>query len=319
MSTLTARSTEITCAICLTTFSLPDTLPFGEDPRCPLCLISPRRDLPCVVCEHSFDPCLPACPTCGERPPDEAITNPAWHIPNRVLAETMAALQQPSLVSAPVPAARPAESAPKRNGNGNGRAALKRTVMDEEMPVVTPRVFGNGNGAGAQGESGDSAIEHGGEGAGSLFGGEDSPRISVAGALDAEYELIEDAARLAEVVASLSDQQVVAVDTETTGLDPFAENALLLVQVATNDHAYLVDAQRVDPRPLRRVLEDPKMLKLLQNAKFDYKMLRRQAGISMRNMYDTMLVERILTAGISREIGLAKLARKYAGVTLDKS
>jgi len=320
MSTPTAQSTEVACAICLTIFPLPETLPFREDPRCPLCLIPPRRYLPCVACERSFDPYLPACPTCGERPPDEAITNPAWHISNRVLAETMAALRPAASASAPAPAAKPAESAPKRNGNGNGRTALKRTVMGEEMPVITPRVFGNGNGAAAQGESAESAGgEPASDSAGSLFGGEDSPRISVAGTLDTEYELIEEAARLAEVVASLSDQQVVAVDTETTGLDPFADNALLLVQVATTDHAYLIDARKIDPRPLRRILEDPKVLKLLQNAKFDYKMLRHQAGISLRNMYDTMLVERVLTAGISREIGLAKLAQKYAGITLDKS
>ncbi|MGH2388539.1 MAG: DNA polymerase, partial [Chloroflexota bacterium] len=160
--------------------------------------------------------------------------------------------------------------------------------------------------------------EHEG-GNGVLFAEAESPRVAAAGTMDTEYELIEEAARLAEVVGSLSDQQVVAVDTETTGLDPFADNALLLVQIATRDHAYLVDARRVDPRPLRRVLEDHKMLKLLQNAKFDYKMLRYQAGIGMRNMYDTMLAERVLTAGISREIGLAKLALKYTGLTLDKA
>ncbi len=59
---------------------------------------------------------------------------------------------------------------------------------------------------------------------------------------------------------------------------------------------------------------------LLQNAKFDYKMLRAQAGIGMRNMYDTMLVERVLTAvGISREIGLAKIALKYTGLVPGQS
>ena len=110
----------------------------------------------------------------------------------------------------------------------------------------------------------------------------------------------------------------VAVDTETTGLDPFTER-LLLVQVATRERAYIVDATKVDPKPLRRILEDERTLKLLQNAKFDYKMLAQQTGIRIRNMYDTMLAERVLTAGVSREIGLAALSKKYLGVAMDKS
>jgi DNA polymerase I-like protein with 3'-5' exonuclease and polymerase domains len=290
-----------------------------------------RRYLPCVVCEHSFDPYLPACPGCGERPPDEALTNLAYRVPNRVLAEALAAARQAATPApAPAAAAKQTESAAKRNGtaNGAGRPAPKRAVMDNELPQVAPKVYGNGNGASAQpasisgGMDGNAEFAPEGEareGSGVMFAEAETPRIEVAGTMDTEYELIEDAARLAEVVSLLSDEQVVSVDTETTGLDPFADNALLLVQVATRDRAYLLDARRVDPRPLRRVLEDHKMLKLLQNAKFDYKMLRYQAGIGMRNMYDTMLVERVLTAGISREIGLAKIALKYTGLVLDKA
>ena len=145
------------------------------------------------------------------------------------------------------------------------------------------------------------------------------PDTGSAATVNAEYELITEPSRLAEVIAALSDEPIIAVDTETTGLDPLVDDTLLLVQVATPDHAYLIDARRVDPRPLRRILEDDRSLKLLQNAKFDYKMLRSQVGITTRRMYDTMLAERVLTAGISREIGLAALAQKYAGITLDKS
>ncbi len=334
MAAPAAQSVRFTCPICLTDAILPETLSFGEDPRCALCLNILRSYLPCVVCEHSFDPSLPTCPGCGERPPDEALTNPAYRVSNRVLAEALAAVRQ-AATPAPTPAAKPTESAAKRNGNGNGtgnsRPAPKRAVMDNELPQVAPKVYGSGNGNGASipqepasqsGTEGKSDFTMAGEareGSGVMFAEAETPRIEVAGTMDTEYELIEDAARLAEVVSILSDEQVVSVDTETTGLDPFADNALLLVQVATRDKAYLLDARKVDPRPLRRVLEDHKMLKLLQNAKFDYKMLRAQAGIGMRNMYDTMLVERVLTAGISREIGLAKIALKYTGLVLDKA
>ena len=157
------------------------------------------------------------------------------------------------------------------------------------------------------------------EDAGALFDVESGPDTGSAATVNAEFELITEQARLAEVVALLSNEPIVAVDTETTGLDPLAENTLLLVQIATPDRAYLVDVRKVDPRPLRRILEDERTLKLLQNAKFDYKMLRSQVGITTRRIYDTMLAERVLTAGISRDISLKALALKYAGITLDKS
>ena len=135
----------------------------------------------------------------------------------------------------------------------------------------------------------------------------------------ADYELIIDHHRLAELVDELAG--IVRWSRSTPrppASTPFTER-ILLVQVATQERAYLVDATKVDPRPLRRILEDERTLKLLQNAKFDYKMLAQQMGIRMRNMYDTMLAERVLTAGISREIGLAALSKKYLGIVMDKS
>ena len=104
MAAPAAQSVRFTCPICLTAAVLPDTVPFGEDLRCALCLNVLRRYLPCVECERSFDPHLPVCPGCGVRPPDEALTNPAYRIANRVLAEALAAARQAAL-PAPTPAA----------------------------------------------------------------------------------------------------------------------------------------------------------------------------------------------------------------------
>jgi ribonuclease D len=36
-------------------------------------------------------------------------------------------------------------------------------------------------------------------------------------------------------------------------------------------------------------LKDPTKLLILHNAKFDYKMLKRSYGITLENVYDTML------------------------------
>jgi DNA polymerase I-like protein with 3'-5' exonuclease and polymerase domains/intein/homing endonuclease len=108
------------------------------------------------------------------------------------------------------------------------------------------------------------------------------------------------------------------VDTETTGLDPHVSE-LLLLQVATTDKVYIVDCKRVVPLALKPILENANVLKIAQNAKFEYEMLKQQCGITLTNMYDTMLAERICTAGLGREISLKQIAARYVGAVLDKS
>ncbi|MGA7733800.1 MAG: DNA polymerase, partial [Chloroflexia bacterium] len=133
-----------------------------------------------------------------------------------------------------------------------------------------------------------------------------------------EYELISDPSRLAEVAELLASEKVVGIDTETTGLDPHTSE-LLLLQISTTDKVYIVDCRRVVPLALKAFLENQAVMKVAQNAKFEYVMLRQQAGITVNNMFDTMLAERLLMAGIGREISLKAIAQKYIGATLDKS
>ncbi len=137
------------------------------------------------------------------------------------------------------------------------------------------------------------------------------------------YELINDPKRMAEVMHLLRQEKVLAVDTETTGLDPYTCE-LLLLQISTAEMGYIFDVaggsgRKLDIGPLRQVLEDPNILKLLQNAKFDYKFLKLGANIELVNIYDTMLAERVLTSGVSREISLKNLAHQYVGLPLDKT
>lgn len=133
-----------------------------------------------------------------------------------------------------------------------------------------------------------------------------------------DYELIQDPSRLAEVAEMLAYETVLGIDTETTGLDPYASE-LLLLQISTLDKVYIVDCKRLVPLALKSVLENPGIRKIAQNAKFEYEMLRQQMGITINSLFDTMLAERLLTAGIGREISLKQIANKYIGAVLDKS
>jgi DNA polymerase I-like protein with 3'-5' exonuclease and polymerase domains len=133
-----------------------------------------------------------------------------------------------------------------------------------------------------------------------------------------DYELISDQSRLAQVAELLAQERIVGIDTETTGLDPHTCQ-LLLLQISTLDKVFIVDCKRVVPLALKPMLENPQILKVAQNAKFEYEMLKQQVGITVAGMFDTMLAERLVTAGVGREISLKAISQKYIGATLDKS
>lgn len=132
-----------------------------------------------------------------------------------------------------------------------------------------------------------------------------------------QYEFVEDQGQIGAAVKELRTKEILAVDVEGTHLDPH-NTTLLLVQVATPEKAYIFDVQKVDISPLKPLLEDPKRLKLVQNGKFDYEMLKVNQEIALQNIYDTMLAERLLTTGISRENSLEAIARRYLDIQLDK-
>src|SRR3712207_4702670 len=67
------------------------------------------------------------------------------------------------------------------------------------------------------------------------------------------YELVSDSARLAEVAAFLEGANKVALDLETTGLNP-RKDSIRLFSLATKRGTYIVDCQSVDPAGLFPIL-----------------------------------------------------------------
>ena len=133
-----------------------------------------------------------------------------------------------------------------------------------------------------------------------------------------KYDFITKNEVLGDVVNTLEMSPVIALDTEGSKFDPFTSK-LLLLQLATKERVFVIDCAKVDISLLKRVLEAGRPLKVVQNAKFDYSLLRAQTGIKLGNLFDTMLAERILTCGISREISLRTLAEKYLNIKIDKT
>lgn len=130
-----------------------------------------------------------------------------------------------------------------------------------------------------------------------------------------------DADAIRQAKSFLESSKEIAIDTETTGLDPY-QSRILLISIGNEHKQFVFDVAKLDLEKLsflKDALENPKILKLLQNAKFDYKMLKQDLGIVLDNIYDTMIVEQILSRGIrGREYGLDAIVEKYLSIDLSK-
>lgn len=113
------------------------------------------------------------------------------------------------------------------------------------------------------------------------------------------------------------DVESIAVDTETEGFDVHSCK-LLTIQLGNAENQWVIDCLTIDIQPLKHLLETK--LLLLHNAAFDFKFLWHQK-IELKNIYDTFLVECILTAGQDsndRHLGLNDVALKYTGKEVSK-
>jgi DNA polymerase-1 len=138
----------------------------------------------------------------------------------------------------------------------------------------------------------------------------------------ATFRPVTDAAGLDVVLAALGDAEIVALDLETTGLDPRRDRIRLLdLAVPTIDggaFAYLVDVFAVDPRPLFGVLAEKTIL--AHNAAYDVGMLTA-VGFAPGKVACTMLLS-LLLDGPRKPKGyhsLEQMAARELGLTLDKS
>jgi len=118
----------------------------------------------------------------------------------------------------------------------------------------------------------------------------------------------------------------IALDTETTGLDPL-HSRIRLLQLGIQDKIFLFDCFKLGwdenplsvPKLLRNLLESPQKIKIIQNANFDWKFIRLRLGISIDGIFDTLLASILLAAG-DRKIkhSLKNILFREMGLFLDK-
>ncbi|GGK33687.1 DNA polymerase I [Salinarimonas ramus] len=148
------------------------------------------------------------------------------------------------------------------------------------------------------------------------------------------YERVTTLARLKEWVAEASSIGIVAFDTETTALEAHKAD-LVGVSLATGpSRACYVPLQHRDPASdlfsgsgllpdqipiaealavLRPMLEDPGVLKVAHNMKYDWLVMQRH-GVEVAPFDDTMLMSYVLDAGRNNH-GMDDLAQRHLGHT----
>ena len=112
---------------------------------------------------------------------------------------------------------------------------------------------------------------------------------------------------------------VVAIDTETMGLDP-ARDRLCLVQLSSGDgHTHLVQIARGQTTApnLVRMLADPAVLKLFHFGRFDIAMLKAAFGVTTAPVYCTKIASKLVRTFTDRH-GLKYLLQDLAGVDISK-
>lgn len=119
---------------------------------------------------------------------------------------------------------------------------------------------------------------------------------------------------LQNLIAVLSDQPLVAVDTESDSLYSYFEK-VCLIQFSVPGADFLVDPLVMDVSTLGEIFGNASIQKIFHAAEYDFLSLKRDYGFTFNSLFDTMLAARIL--GWSH-FGLASLMEKHFGVKPDK-
>jgi ribonuclease D len=113
---------------------------------------------------------------------------------------------------------------------------------------------------------------------------------------------------------------VVAIDTETMGLDP-QRDRLCVVQLSDgNGDAHLVQIARgqTSAPNLERLLTDPAVIKLFHFGRFDIAALKKAFGVLTAPVWCTKIASKLIRTYTDRH-GLKYLLLEYAGVDVSKA
>ncbi|CAM3006500.1 MULTISPECIES: ribonuclease D [Brevundimonas] len=112
----------------------------------------------------------------------------------------------------------------------------------------------------------------------------------------------------------------VAIDSETMGLR-FRRDPLCVVQLSSGDgnaHVVRLNRPTYDCPNLKRLLTDPKVLKIFHFGRFDIGMFDLHLGVETRPVYCTKIASKLARTYTDRH-GLKDVAKELAGVDMSKA
>lgn len=123
-------------------------------------------------------------------------------------------------------------------------------------------------------------------------------------------------ATVTEALEYLNTLDIIGYDSETRGFDPYTCE-LLSIQLGDGNKQFVVDTNTININLFKQLLETKELI--MHNAKFDLRFLYHKQ-IVPKKIFDSFLVERILTTGIdTARRSLDAVAYKYCKIELDKS
>lgn len=133
--------------------------------------------------------------------------------------------------------------------------------------------------------------------------------------LISDYEWVDSPSALKKTVSVLSRVGIIGVDQESDSLYHYREKVCLL-QLAAEGRSYVIDPLTLqDLSPLRSLFFDPSIRKIFHGADYDIRVLNRDFGFEVNNLFDTQLACQFL--GMA-ETGLEAVLRSRFQVNLNK-
>ena len=123
-----------------------------------------------------------------------------------------------------------------------------------------------------------------------------------------------------DLPAGVTFGAIVAIDTETMGLDP-RRDRLCVVQLSDGKgdaHLVQISKGQTSAPNLTRLLTDPSVLKLFHFGRFDIAALKNAFGVTTAPVWCTKIASRLIRTYTDRH-GLKYLLAEYVGVDVSKA
>ena len=118
---------------------------------------------------------------------------------------------------------------------------------------------------------------------------------------------------------NLNFRNIIAIDTETTGLD-LKRDRLCIIQISAGDgNAHLVQFNKnnYDAPNLKKILSNNNILKIFHFARFDLSVLKKYLNIKIENIYCTKIASKLVRT-YSDAHGLKALCKELLNIDLSK-